>query len=428
MRSFTSITAVTLMVLLWPVHAASGQFHDPDPEAVAAVQELIKSYRERPALTVRTAISVQIEKDGHLADGREIEATFHLVPGKGARLLWRDLSIYVVDGQVTAFHDENDRAYFRMSDDGSPYYALMAMFMDLPFPHLALAFGEEDPLDFCMQLHSRAPWIRPTGIEEVRRDDQEVRIITFTSEFERMEMVIEPGTQLIQAIELEILGGHLIEAGSVLRYTHQFEYEEPERDELLAMMDVDLGERSRVDRVMALRPPREAPAAGDRRGVVAGDVIGEPAPDFELETFGGDLVTLKDLEGQVVVLDFWATWCRPCVHTLPKLHEIQKWADEERLPVRIFAVNVWENADQGDAAIISRLESAQRFWEQREFTLPVLMDFADTSAAAYNVQGIPTAVIIRADGVVHTLHVGVIDDYLEQFKRDIQEAIRALEF
>lgn len=447
MRHFPSIVTLILFSVLGPVHAASGQFLDPDPDALAALEKMAQAYRERPALTVTSSINVEIEKDGHVADGREFQATFHFAsapaPGNGragagaaagagdrpaARLHWRDMTIFVTGGEVTAFHDDNDGAYFRMTDDGSPYYALLAMFMDLPFPHLALAFGEEDPLDLCMQLHSRAPWIRPTGLEDIRRDDQPVRIIMFTSEFERMEMVIDPETQLIQTVELEILGGQLVEAGTILRYTHSFEYELPEREELLAMMQVDLGERSRVDRLVALRPRREAPAAGERRGVVAGDVIGEPAPNFELETFDGELVSLEELEGRVIVLDFWATWCRPCVHTLPMLHEIQQWIDEERLPVRIYAVNVWENADQGEAAIISRRESAQRFWDERDFTLPVLMDYTDAAAAAYNVQGIPTAVIIRADGVVHTLHVGVIDDYVERFKKDIEEAIRALEF
>jgi hypothetical protein len=110
---------------------------------------------------------------------------------------------------------------------------------------------------------------------------------------------------------------------------------------------------------------------------------------------------------------------------LPNVHAAAKWASDEQLPVTVMTINVWEirppNPDSPDA----RLESARKTWEKKGFTLPIAMDYSDETAGAYGVSGIPTTVIIRSDGVVHNVHVGVAD--VEELKKDIQAALKAVE-
>ena len=178
-----------------------------------------------------------------------------------------------------------------------------------------------------------------------------------------------------------------------------------------------------------LAPQPEAPQPMDPADIgggeiaAAGSLKGKAAPVFVLQTAQGQEVNLEKLAGQVVVLDFWATWCGPCRQALPFLHKVGRWAKDEQLPVKIYTVNVWEHGETPE----EKLEAARDFWKSQKFTLPIAMDYTDETAKAYGVTGIPTSVIIRADGVVHEVHVGAGGNYEQLMKQSIEEAIKAVE-
>lgn len=140
-------------------------------------------------------------------------------------------------------------------------------------------------------------------------------------------------------------------------------------------------------------------------------LIGEPAPTFALVKLEGDeAFELKQAIGkQVIVLDFWATWCPPCVEGLPKLAEVAK--DFEDKSVAVYAVNVEEEP-----------EAVREFLQSHELKLQVLLDSNSSVAQKYNVSGIPQTVIIGLDGRVHVLHVGLPGD----LKGELTESITAL--
>ncbi|MDX1683246.1 MAG: redoxin domain-containing protein, partial [Phycisphaeraceae bacterium] len=71
-------------------------------------------------------------------------------------------------------------------------------------------------------------------------------------------------------------------------------------------------------------------------------LVGQAAPDFTVNTLEGEAFSLSNDGPRIVVLDFWATWCGPCVRAMPKLQEIHKWATAEGLPVAVKAVNLRE--------------------------------------------------------------------------------------
>ncbi|MEM6459558.1 MAG: redoxin domain-containing protein [Planctomycetota bacterium] len=122
-------------------------------------------------------------------------------------------------------------------------------------------------------------------------------------------------------------------------------------------------------------------------------LVGQPAPAFTLATLDGGEVSLSDFAGQVVVLDFWATWCPPCVEGLPKIAEaVAGFADRDAV---FLAVNQAENPD----TIRAFLDKAGL----ADLSVPL-----DDGAVAqqYLVSGIPQTVVIDGRGVVRAVHVG----------------------
>jgi thiol-disulfide isomerase/thioredoxin len=119
--------------------------------------------------------------------------------------------------------------------------------------------------------------------------------------------------------------------------------------------------------------------------------VGEKAPDWELEDPQGKKHKLSDYAGQVVVMDFWATWCGPCQMAMPgvqKLHEAFKGQ-----PVKVFGLDCWESGDP------------VAMMKDKGFTYGLLLK-ADPVAKDYGVSGIPTFYVVGKDGRIAHVSVG----------------------
>jgi len=138
-----------------------------------------------------------------------------------------------------------------------------------------------------------------------------------------------------------------------------------------------------------------------------GGLPGNQAPDFALSTLTGDTLRMSDLQGDVVLVDFWATWCGPCKMAMPHLQEIH---DEYRdKGVRIVAISV----DRQGASIV------KPFITKHGYSFDVVLTDNQIEKKFGGIPGIPTTFIIGPDGKVFKRFVGYQpkNTYLQAIKQ-----------
>lgn len=141
---------------------------------------------------------------------------------------------------------------------------------------------------------------------------------------------------------------------------------------------------------------------------------GKASPDFTLKTLEGKEVKLSDQKGKVVLLDFWATWCPPCVKGLP---HIQKLADDTTLAEKglvVWAVNVSETKDK-----------IEPFMKKHKLSMPVPIDADGATMQKYAISSIPTTIVVGRDGTVKKVVVGFHgDEGVKDLHAAVEEALK----
>jgi peroxiredoxin len=147
-------------------------------------------------------------------------------------------------------------------------------------------------------------------------------------------------------------------------------------------------------------------------GLAGADLRGQPAPDFALRSLGGPNLRLSELRGEVVLVNFWATWCGPCREEMPLLNQIYK----QYHPVGFELLGVNIDDASGRAAEMARTLGV---------SFPVLFDDSKTVSRLYEVNTMPMTLLIGRDGTVRYLHQGyqrgTEQTYLDQIRELLKE-------
>lgn len=146
--------------------------------------------------------------------------------------------------------------------------------------------------------------------------------------------------------------------------------------------------------------------------------IDEPSVDFEIKDLKGDVVKLSDYKGQIVFLNFWATWCPPCRHEMPYMESIyQQYGDRG---VAMLAVSSTEHELQWRGSDSKKAERQVReFIDKEGYTFPVLLDpdneIVEEYRNIYPIAGIPITYMLDRKGIIRYVKPGAFQDE-EQIK------------
>ena len=139
--------------------------------------------------------------------------------------------------------------------------------------------------------------------------------------------------------------------------------------------------------------------------------LDEPAPEFTLPDTEGQTHQLRDYRGQVVVLNFWATWCPPCREEMPAMERLH--AQVAGTGIAVVAINVGEDED-----------TIFRFTGDYPVTFPLLMDREGTIVEEYPVIGLPTTYIIDPAGIIRHRAVGTREWDAPEMVQELRALLR----
>lgn len=151
-------------------------------------------------------------------------------------------------------------------------------------------------------------------------------------------------------------------------------------------------------------------AIGQHIGAAPADLLGQPASDFALRSLGGENIRLSEQLGEVVIINFWATWCGPCRQEMPLLDEI--YSKYRRAGLVLLSVNI--GGDRARAAEMVRTLGV---------TYPVLLDDRNEVAKAYQIGTMPLTVLIDREGVVRYVSDGYKPGYEQRYTETLRELL-----
>ena len=138
---------------------------------------------------------------------------------------------------------------------------------------------------------------------------------------------------------------------------------------------------------------------------------GQPAPDFALKSSSGANLRLSEYRGDVVMINFWATWCGPCRQEMPLLDEL--FTRYQRVGFNLLGVNIDDDSRR-----------AMKMIDELGVSFPVLFDARKEVSKLYEVEAMPVTVLVDREGRIRHVHHGYKPGYEEKYLDQIRSLLR----
>jgi thiol-disulfide isomerase/thioredoxin/outer membrane lipoprotein-sorting protein len=422
MRRVLVVLVVMAMALpmLWPLASAPAQeattqpatrpTAEVAPEAKPLLDQVVKAYSDLKSLrlagTINGTFDVQQEQEKQSAP---FTATYS-APG-----LFR----HAVEGAVTA-GSTGEKAYVHVSQ-GNVYMNAPAPKQkvktdDLPEPLGAVLNGENPSLLLAVAADPRFELMddvqRITLGPPAQVEGKELPVLRLEAANGRtLDLRIDPQTHLVRQAYVN-LKPMLEERGAV---------EVKQAEMLIDYTAIEPGAELSQETFAWAPPPGAKDLADVRREQMQKfeqmmaeieQMKGKPAPDITLTTPEGKLLKLSELKGSPVLLDFWATWCAPCIALMPHVEAIHR--DKGTRGLKVFIVNVGEEKADVDAFV------AEQGWQ-----VPQLFDPDGSARLAFDsVASLPFQVLIDKDGVIRGVSKGLNEQMQANMDKAIDEVVK----
>jgi peroxiredoxin len=145
--------------------------------------------------------------------------------------------------------------------------------------------------------------------------------------------------------------------------------------------------------------------------LAATDLAGQTAPDFALKSANGENLRLSEYRGDVVMINFWATWCGPCRQEMPLLDEL--YTRYQRVGFSLLGINIDDDSRR-----------AMQMVEDLGVQFPVLFDERKEVSKLYEVEAMPVTILLDREGTVRHVHHGYKPGYEEKYLTQIRSLLR----
>jgi len=145
--------------------------------------------------------------------------------------------------------------------------------------------------------------------------------------------------------------------------------------------------------------------------LASSSLIGQLAPDFALKNASGDNLRLSEFRGDVVMINFWATWCGPCRQEMPLLDEL--YSKYQRVGFILLGVNIDDDSGK-----------AMNMIAELGVSFPVLFDTRKEVSKLYAVDAMPVTILVDRDGKVRHVHHGYKPGYEQDYLNEIRSLLR----
>lgn len=373
---------------------------DIDPKAQEIIDQVSEHYKGLKSYVVDVQKVVNLEANGQTM---EIEVTAKAAfekPNRFRQQVQEGDAISAVSDGETIFADAEKGIGYLKSDAPADFEEI---FTDYPMLMNALP----DQMIFGLLSPEPGEWLME-GVTDgtykgtMSANGMELHHLAFSQKGMDWELWVETGdTPNVWRVKND-MSEMLKQGGQSGSYIQNVYYSNPSKNQELAAetwaFEAPKGKKSADNLMQALTgmsPPLKA---------------GDEAPDFNLSTLDGQTVTLAQHAGEVVLLDFWASWCGPCRKGLPIVDKVAaEFSDQE---FSAYAVNVGETND-----------TAKRFMQQAKISLPTLLDQSRSASTAYGAMSIPTTAIIGRDGTIKAYHVGLLPNMEGTLRNEIRAAL-----
>jgi peroxiredoxin len=145
--------------------------------------------------------------------------------------------------------------------------------------------------------------------------------------------------------------------------------------------------------------------------LASSDLEGQVAPDFALKSSTGENLRLSEYRGNVVMINFWATWCGPCRQEMPLLDEL--YTRYARVGFSLLGVNIDDDSRR-----------AMQMIEELGVSFPVLFDSRKEVSQLYQVEAMPATVLVDREGIVRYVHHGYKPGYEDKYLEQVRSLLR----